>query len=62
MVPTYIDIEKVFQDINKCEIKFPLIAKPKNGSASLGIVKINSIEEVEIYFKVILKNLLFNHL
>jgi carbamoyl-phosphate synthase large subunit len=48
-VPTYIDMEKVIEDLNTGTIKFPLIVKPKNGSASLGINKVNSIKELKVY-------------
>ncbi|MEH7112173.1 ATP-grasp domain-containing protein, partial [Neobacillus niacini] len=48
-VPTYNDIDKVINDLNNGELKFPLIVKPKNGSASLGINKVNSINELILF-------------
>ena len=48
-VPTYIDMEKVIAELNRGTLKFPLIVKPKNGSASLGINKVNSIKELKVY-------------
>ncbi|MBS4179130.1 ATP-grasp domain-containing protein [Lederbergia citrea] len=48
-VPTYINIDKVLKDIRNKKIDFPLIVKPKNGSASLGINKVNSIKKLEFF-------------
>jgi len=48
-IPTYISIDEAIQDMDKEKLHFPLIVKPKNGSASIGINKINSINELEIY-------------
>lgn len=47
-IPTYIEIEEVIQDLENDKIHFPLIVKPKNGSASLGIHKVTSIEELRV--------------
>lgn len=47
-VKTYVDIVKVIGDINEGKLTFPLMVKPKNGSASLGISKILSIRELEL--------------
>ncbi|GIN20934.1 MAG TPA: carbamoylphosphate synthase large subunit [Bacillus bacterium] len=46
-VPTYIDINDLKNDLNHKKIQFPLIIKPRNGSASIGIYKVNCIEELE---------------
>lgn len=48
-IQTYISIDEVIRDLNDGKIKFPLIVKPKKGSASIGINKINTIEELLIY-------------
>lgn len=48
-VPTYINIDKVIEDINASKLKFPLIVKPKKGSASIGINKITTIEELKAF-------------
>lgn len=47
VVPTYLDIEKVMEDLESKSIDFPLIVKPQNGSASIGIIKVNSIKELK---------------
>lgn len=47
VVPTYVDIEKVMEDLENKSIDFPLIVKPQNGSASIGIIKVNSIKELK---------------
>ncbi|GIN92579.1 carbamoyl phosphate synthase [Siminovitchia terrae] len=46
-VPTYIDISEVIKDLNNNTIDFPLILKPRKGSASIGIHKVTSIKELE---------------
>lgn len=48
-VPTYIDINKVVEEIDRGIIQFPLIIKPKNGSASLGIHQVSSINELKVF-------------
>lgn len=50
-IPTFLNIDEVIEKVNSGEIKFPLIIKPRNGSASLGIRKVYSINELE-EFKV----------
>jgi carbamoyl-phosphate synthase large subunit len=45
-VPTYSDIEQVIKELEYGKIEFPLIVKPRNGSASLGIQKISTIKEL----------------
>jgi len=47
-IPTYVEIDRVINDLMECKINFPLIIKPKNGSASLGIQKVISIEELKV--------------
>ncbi|RWR12840.1 ATP-grasp domain-containing protein [Siminovitchia fortis] len=46
-VPTYIDMDAALMDLNKNQLKFPLIIKPRNGSASMGINKVNNLKELE---------------
>ena len=48
-IPTYNRIDDVIQDIKEGRIIFPLIVKPKNGSASIGINKVYSLEELIVY-------------
>lgn len=48
-VPTYIEIDKVLRDLENSKIQFPLIVKPNNGSASIGICKVNSIKELNLF-------------
>lgn len=45
-VPTFVSMDQVFQELNEGKINFPLIVKPKNGSASIGIRKIDSMAEL----------------
>ncbi|WP_042348348.1 ATP-grasp domain-containing protein [Bacillus massiliigorillae] len=47
IVPTYLSIKEVIDDVKSKKIQFPLIAKPRKGSASLDIHKITSLIELE---------------
>jgi len=46
-VKTYVEIEKVKDDLKKGLIKFPILIKPRWGSASKDIVKVSSKKELE---------------
>ncbi|MBD8004756.1 ATP-grasp domain-containing protein [Bacillus norwichensis] len=46
-VPTYINMNDVLKDIDSKKIHFPIIVKPRNGSASIGIHLVNCIKEME---------------
>lgn len=46
-VPTYIDLEVVIEELNYGNLEFPLIVKPKNGSASIGVRKIANISDLQ---------------
>lgn len=44
---TYIDINKVIQDLELEMISFPLMVKPRWGSASIGLYKVTTIDELK---------------
>ncbi|MFW6015824.1 MAG: ATP-grasp domain-containing protein [bacterium] len=48
---TYIDISEFEEDLNDNKISFPVFVKPRKGSASLGINKINNIDELNLITK-----------
>ncbi|MEW8986744.1 MAG: ATP-grasp domain-containing protein [Bacillus sp. (in: firmicutes)] len=48
-VPTYVDINEVITDINEGRLKFPLIVKPRFGSASIGIHKVTALRELKVF-------------
>lgn len=48
-VRTYVEVEKVINDINIGKLHFPLIVKPRNGSASIGISLITRLKQLEEY-------------
>ncbi|KOP71072.1 hypothetical protein AMS60_23755 [Bacillus sp. FJAT-21945] len=48
-IPTYINIEEVICDLTVGKLEFPLIIKPRKGSASIGINKVYTMEELLIY-------------
>jgi carbamoyl-phosphate synthase large subunit len=45
-VPTYISLPVVLDEIKNEHLHFPLIVKPRAGSASFGMCKVNSIDEL----------------
>lgn len=46
---TFRTYDEAIREVNAGSISFPIMAKPINGSASLGIQKINSFPEMEFY-------------
>lgn len=49
---TYCDIEKFKLDLKNNKISFPVFIKPRTGSASLGINKVDNIKHLEILFEL----------
>lgn len=49
---TYTDIEEFKKDLNDNNISFPVFIKPRRGSASIGINKVESLEHLELIFKL----------
>jgi carbamoyl-phosphate synthase large subunit len=47
-VPTYINKNRIMKDMANAILTFPLIVKPRYGSASIGIHKVNNLSELEI--------------
>ena len=50
-VKTFIDVKEVIELVQNKELNFPLFVKPRCGSASLGISKVNSMEDLEMLLK-----------
>ena len=49
---TYISLEDFKKDYNDGKISFPVFIKPRTGSASLGINKVDFIEHLELLYKL----------
>lgn len=49
---TYCDINKFKKDLESSSVKFPVFVKPRTGSASLGINKVDNIKHLEILFEL----------
>lgn len=47
VVPTYLNIDEVLADIKNGNLQFPLIVKPRNGSASIGIRLVTNPKQLE---------------
>lgn len=50
---TYIDLDKVFLDLSSKELKFPIILKPRWGSASIGIEVVETMEELKYVYELL---------
>lgn len=48
---SYVEKEVFYEDLKNGAITFPVIVKPRNGSASVNIHKVNSKEEIELLFQ-----------
>ena len=51
-VPTYTDLKMVIEELNKGSLEFPLIVKPRNGSASIGVQKIMNLDDLQSFMIV----------
>ncbi len=47
---TYIDFEEAVNDIKKGKLVFPLMVKPRRGSASANIFKVRNLKELDAFF------------
>lgn len=60
---TYINIDLVVKDLKANKLNFPLIIKPRWGSASIGIETVSNFDELELVYKlqkIKLKNTILN--
>lgn len=49
---TYIDLDEFKIDLEKGKIEFPVFVKPRKGSASLGINKVDNMQQLELIFNL----------
>ena len=54
---TYVTLESVKEALAKGEITFPLFMKPRWGSGSIGLETIEDMEELEIYYHLLMKKI-----
>jgi len=59
---TYISIEECKHDLDNGEIKFPLILKPRWGMGSNGIYEVETLDELEVLYKKLHKNIFNTYL
>ncbi|CAH2714888.1 hypothetical protein BACCIP111895_02064 [Neobacillus rhizosphaerae] len=50
-IPTYLHLDDILNEIKNNKLCFPLIMKPRKGSASKGVSKIHSIEELLAFWE-----------
>lgn len=48
---TFVNLPSVKEALDSCELKFPLIIKPRWGMGSLGIFEADDVEELELFYK-----------
>lgn len=54
---TYVTIASAKEALAKGEIEFPLFMKPRWGSGSIGLETIDDIEELDIYYHILMKKI-----
>ena len=50
-IPTFLTLDEIAVEMEKKQLDFPLIIKPRNGSASIGISIVHSFEELHALWK-----------
>lgn len=54
---TYVTLASAKEALAKCEISFPLFMKPRWGSGSIGLETIDDMEELDIYYHLLMKKI-----
>ena len=54
---TYVTLQSTKEALAKSEIAFPLFMKPRWGSGSIGLETIDDIEELDIYYHLLMKKI-----
>ena len=54
---TYVTLQSTKEALEKGEITFPLFMKPRWGSGSIGLETIDDIEELDIYYHLLMKKI-----
>ena len=54
---TYVRLEDVKKELAEGEIEFPLFMKPRWGSGSIGLESIADMEELDIYYNLLMKKI-----
>ena len=54
---TYVTLASAKEALNKGEIAFPLFMKPRWGSGSIGLETIDDMEELDIYYHLLMKKI-----
>lgn len=54
---TYLNVEDAKKALEKQEVSFPLIVKPRNGSASIGVEIIDNVEDLEFAYQLVVRKI-----
>lgn len=63
LVPkTFINLKEVLESIDKNNLDFPLFIKPRFGMGSIGVYKVDNIEELNFFYKYVQKQITNSYL
>jgi carbamoyl-phosphate synthase large subunit len=54
---SYLNVEDAKKALEKQEVSFPLIVKPRNGSASIGVEIIDNVEDMEFAYQLVVRKI-----
>ena len=54
---TYVRLEDAKRALQACEVQFPLFMKPRWGSGSIGLETIEDMDELETYYRLLMKKI-----
>ncbi len=54
---SYLNVEDAKKALKKQEVSFPLIVKPRNGSASIGVEMIDNVEDMEFAYQQVVRQI-----
>jgi carbamoyl-phosphate synthase large subunit len=59
---TYLDLQAAVDAVEKNDIRFPLIVKPRWGMGSIGLMQVNTIEELPILYEMVRRRIFTSYL
>ena len=54
---SYLNVEDAKKALEKQEVSFPLIVKPRNGSASIGVEIIDNVKDMEFAYQQVVRQI-----
>ena len=59
---TYIDLDKAVADLERGNLSFPLIVKPRWGMGSIGVYEVETMEELQVFWKMLKRRIFSTYL